>query len=111
MRIALEDSDTAPLSTCDSDVLSPELIGEVSQKYMPGEQSHLFEMWLDQVRLTVALGNVLVKSYKSKGVKQSRADIERCELEIRSSHRTCPRSNNQSRVLASHIHQFKLYFE
>ncbi|KFZ10912.1 hypothetical protein V502_07849 [Pseudogymnoascus sp. VKM F-4520 (FW-2644)] len=86
-------------------------LGDASPKYLPEELSHLFEMWLDQVRLTVALGNVLVKNYKAKGVKQSRAEIERCELEIRASHRTCPRSNNQSRVLASHIHQFKLYFE
>lgn len=108
MRIVLEDSDTSPPSTCDYDVLSP----DVSQKYLPEELSHLFDMWLDLVRLTVALGNVLLKNYRAKGVKQSRADIERCELEIRASHHTCPRSNtSQSRVLASHIHLFKLYFE
>ncbi|KFZ04751.1 hypothetical protein V501_09014 [Pseudogymnoascus sp. VKM F-4519 (FW-2642)] len=108
MRIVLEDSDTSPPSTCDSDVLSP----DVSQKYLPEELGHLFDMWLDLVRLTVALGNVLLKNYRAKGVKQSRADIERCELEIRASHHTCPRSNtSQSRVLASHIHLFKLYFE
>ncbi|OBT78567.1 hypothetical protein VF21_00957 [Pseudogymnoascus sp. 05NY08] len=108
MRIVLEDSDTSPPTTCDSDVLSP----DVSQKYLPEELSHLFDMWLDLVRLTVALGNVILKNYRAKGVKQSRADIERCELEIRASHHTCPRSNSsQSRVLASHTHLFKLYFE
>ncbi|OBT66017.1 hypothetical protein VE03_03230 [Pseudogymnoascus sp. 23342-1-I1] len=111
MRISLEDSDTTPPSTCDSDVLSPGLISDASPKYLPEELSHLFEMWLDLVRLTVSLGNVLLKNYKAKGIKQSRADIDRCEMEIRASHRTCPRSNNQSRILASHIHQFKLYFE
>ncbi|RDL30745.1 Uncharacterized protein BP5553_10090 [Venustampulla echinocandica] len=111
MRIALDDSDTAMPGTGDSDVISPELIGEVSRKYLPEELSYLFEIWLDFVKLTAALGNVLSKNYRAKGVKLSRADIERSESEIRASYPTFPGSNNQGRVVASHIYLFKLYFE
>lgn len=113
MRIALEDSDTPSPSAGDADILSPEFISDAaSQKYLPEELGHLFEMWLDLVRLSVALGNVLVTNYKTKGAKQSRADIERCEAEIRASQSICPRGNiNQSCILASHTYLFKLYFE
>ncbi|KFY43046.1 hypothetical protein V494_02120 [Pseudogymnoascus sp. VKM F-4513 (FW-928)] len=112
IRIALEDSDTTSPGTCDADALSPELIGgTTSQKYLPEELGHLFEMWLDLVRLTVSLGTVLLKTYKARGVKQSRADIERCETELRASHWAYSRSSNPSRVLASHTYLFKLYFE
>ncbi|KAK2772193.1 C6 transcription factor [Colletotrichum kahawae] len=111
MRIAFDDFDTPMPAACDADVLSPEVAGNLGRKYLPGELGFLFDIWLEFVGLSAALGNILSTNYRAKGVKPSRADIERSESQIRAFQTRVPEATNQSRVVASHIYQFKLYFE
>ncbi|KAJ0333745.1 hypothetical protein COL922a_010571 [Colletotrichum nupharicola] len=111
MRIAFDDFDTPMPAACDADVLSPEVAGNLGRKYLPGELGFLFDIWLEFVGLSATLGNILSTNYRAKGVKPSRADIERSEGQIRAFQTRVPEATNQSRVVASHIYQFKLYFE
>ncbi|KAI8288927.1 Cutinase transcription factor 1 beta [Colletotrichum sp. SAR11_240] len=111
MRIAFDDFDTPMPAACDADVLSPEVAGNLGRKYLPGELGFLFDIWLEFVGLSATLGNILSTNYRAKGVKPSRADIERSESQIRAFQTRVPEATNQSRVVASHIYQFKLYFE
>lgn len=111
MRIAFDDFDTPMPAACDADVLSPEVAGNLGRKYLPGELGFLFDIWLEFVGLSATLGNILLTNYRAKGVKPSRADIERSESQIRAFQTRVPEATNQSRVVASHIYQFKLYFE
>ncbi|OLN81301.1 Cutinase transcription factor 1 beta 3 [Colletotrichum chlorophyti] len=111
MRVALDDFDTTMPAACDVDILSPDIAGNLGQKYLPVGMEFLFDTWIAFVGLTVALSNVLATNYRAKGVKPSRADIERSESQIREFQSKIPDGGTQSRVVASHIYQFKLYFE
>ncbi|KAF6798183.1 C6 transcription factor [Colletotrichum sojae] len=111
MRIALDDFDTPVPAPCDADVLSPDVANDLGKKYLPGELGFLFDIWIAFVELSVVLANVLATNYRAKGVKPRRADIELSESQIREFQSRVPDGVNQSRVVASHIYQFKLYFE
>lgn len=111
MRIALDDFDTSMPAAGDADVLAPEVKGQLGRKYLPEEMQFLFETWLAFIGLSVALSNVLATNYRAKGVKPSRMEIEQSENQIRSFQYRVPEAGNHSRVVASHIYQFKLYFE
>ncbi|KZL82789.1 cutinase transcription factor 1 beta [Colletotrichum incanum] len=111
MRIALDDFDTPMLAACDSEVILPEVKGKLGRKYLPEELGFLFDTWIAFVGLTAALSNVLATNYRAKGDKPSKADIERSESQIRAYQSRVPESENQGKVVASHIYQFKLYFE
>ncbi|TDZ20213.1 Cutinase transcription factor 1 beta [Colletotrichum orbiculare MAFF 240422] len=109
MRIALDDFDTSMPSPGDAD--APVRTESGPNKYLPDEMDTLFDVWLSVIGLGVALSNVLATNYRAKGVKPTRPDIERSESQIRVYQSKVPEGGNQSRVVASHVYQFKLYFE
>ncbi|KAL0775911.1 hypothetical protein CaCOL14_007198 [Colletotrichum acutatum] len=111
MRIALDDFDTSMPAASDADVLAPEVKGQLGQKYLPEEMKFLFDTWLVFIGLSVTLSNVLATNYRAKGVKPSRTEIEQSENQIRAFQYRVPEAGSHSRVVASHIYQFKLYFE
>ncbi|KAL0944915.1 C6 transcription factor [Colletotrichum truncatum] len=111
MRIAFDDFDTPIPTACAADVLSPEVANNLGQKYLPGELGLLFEIWLAFVGLSAALSNILAANYRVKGIKPSKTEIERSESQLRAYQYRVPEGTDQSRVVASHIYQFKLYFE
>ncbi|KAF4773737.1 cutinase transcription factor 1 beta [Colletotrichum scovillei] len=111
MRIALDDFDTSMPVASDADVLAPEVKGQLGQKYLPEEMKFLFDTWLAFIGLSVTLSNVLATNYRAKGVKPSRMEIEQSENQIRGFQYRVPEAGSHSRVVASHIYQFKLYFE
>ncbi|KAM5380079.1 hypothetical protein ACJZ2D_003726 [Fusarium nematophilum] len=113
-RIRLDDSDTL-MPTVDDDDLSlsqqPTLNVELRSKYLPDEFNALLEMWCSLVRLTIALGTILLINYRPKGSSISGDELEKYENAVRACEVNFPTNGPHSKVLASHVYQFKLYFE
>ncbi|WQF80787.1 hypothetical protein CDEST_05801 [Colletotrichum destructivum] len=111
MRIAFDDFDTPMPAACDADVIPAEVRWDLGRKYLPEDLCFLFDLWVSFVGLSTALSHVLSTNYRAKGVKPSKADIEHSESKIRAYQSAIPESASQGQVVASHVHQFKLYFE
>ncbi|KAH6886758.1 fungal-specific transcription factor domain-containing protein [Thelonectria olida] len=108
MRISLKDCDTPMVGPHDED---REPSTQNSEKYLPKDQSKLFELWLHLVRLSNALGTILSKNYAANGPKPSRSELASSEMEIRGCNYLVWEKSKPGRVLSSHLYQFKLYLE
>ncbi len=111
MRISLDDSDTAFPRPDSKDEIPPGIPNELVLKYLPVEMDELFDLWILFIRLGIALGTILSANYRAKAIKPTRADLELSEGEIRACYIAPSESLTRSRLMASHYHQFKLFFE
>lgn len=111
MRVSLDDSDVPLPGPEDTAFLSAEARFEGSQKYLPGDLDTLSKVWLSLVGVTRVLGTILSTNYTAKGTKPSKEELEQSENEIRECYCLPPESFSQSRVVASHIYQFKLFLQ
>lgn len=111
MRVSLDDSDVPLPGPEDTALLSAEARFEGRQRYLPGDLDTLSKVWLSLVGVTRVLGTILSTNYTAKGTKPSKEELEQSENEIRECYCLPPESFSQSRVVASHIYQFKLFFQ
>jgi len=111
MRISLDDSDTALPGSHDKADTPPGIPSEIKCKYLPEEMDELFDIWTSFVKLGIALSTILSTNYKAKATKPTRAQLERGESEVRACAFPVPESITRSRLIASHCHQFRLWFE
>ncbi|KAK7419189.1 hypothetical protein QQZ08_010956 [Neonectria magnoliae] len=82
-----------------------------SHQYLPAELETLFKIWLCHVRVTRVLGNILSTNYTAKDTKRSRKDLGQSEDKIQACFCILPENVSRSRVVSSHIYQFKLFFQ
>lgn len=82
-----------------------------TEKYLPRNQTELFELWVSLARLTRELGTILSTNYAAISTKPSRIEIESSEREIRECNCIVSGRTKPDRTLSSHIYQFKLYLE
>jgi hypothetical protein len=111
MRISLDDSNTAIPGLHDKDERPAFITDGTASNYLPQEVDELFNIWICHARLGISLGIILSTHYKAKSPRPTREELELKENGIRALHINVPTSMNQSRLIASHYHQYRLYFE
>ncbi|KAH6695629.1 fungal-specific transcription factor domain-containing protein [Plectosphaerella plurivora] len=111
MRISLDDSDTALPGLHDKDERPPSISDELVSKFVPEELDDLFNIWTCHTMLGISLGTILSTHYRAKAPRPTKEELELAENGIRAFHLDAPKNINQSRLIASHYYQFRLYFE
>lgn len=111
MRIALDDSDTALPGLHDKDERRSLITEEMAAKYMPQELDELFSLWTSHAMLGISLGTIMSTHYRARTSRPTKEELEMNENAIRALQVNEPANMNQSRVIASHYQQYKLYFE
>jgi Fungal specific transcription factor domain len=82
MRINLDDCDTEmPSSARDYEVLA-EIPDTVRIKYIPPGMDELSRLWLDLLKLTVALSSILSTHYRVRRVENAPAAVEVAEAQV-----------------------------
>lgn len=117
MRTCLDDVETSMPTT--GDIINQLPSGTIRtspfsivREYIPNELEELLHGWLTFVRLSVALGKVLQMNYRAKGTKPTLANLEQMESEIRECYSNeLENRPSTSKVVISHAHQLRLYFE
>jgi hypothetical protein len=94
----------------DSDQFLVGIPRDTREKYLPEGIDGLSELWVDLLKITVALGSVLSSHYKTTPIRLPRAEVEKSEREIRRCYQQRP-LNNLSRIAVLHLYQLELYME
>jgi hypothetical protein len=105
------DCDTLIPTSCDADIPTNDSIGTSDHAYLPQDLDYIFLIWLNLIRLAVALGSVLSTHYKVHGIKPTKGEIEASEKDIRASYRQLPEKIRKSSIIQSNIYQFSICFE
>lgn len=112
MRINLDDCDSPLPNTQDAEAFIDGIPDELERKYFPNCLRTLAQAWLDLVKLTLALKNVMLTHYRPKEIKPSRAAIERNEAEIRDCYRrSWEDCHDQDPIVSLHLYRLLLYYE
>ncbi|ODA78058.1 hypothetical protein RJ55_06661 [Drechmeria coniospora] len=97
-------------SLLDADV-SINSISERSRMYLPEGLPVLFEAWLCWTKLMAALCKILPSLRTTKSPIPTREQYSLLENEIRACYFLFPEEKPQDKLLATHLYQFKLFFE
>ena len=111
MRIQVEDCDT-PMPTVEDVTMDLDSIPRtIAGSYLPKcPQKQLAELWINFLKISVALGTMIRIFYRLKGVKANPKDMKKCEEEII---KCAPimEEKEERPTLLFHINQLQLFYE
>jgi hypothetical protein len=112
MRINLDDCDTEmPDATRDQAVLA-EITDATRIKYLPAGMNDLPQLWIDLLKLTVALAGILSAHYRVRRAENATAAIQAAEAQVSDCRLTRDRCINlDNRVVWLHAQHLELYSE
>jgi hypothetical protein len=112
MRINLDDCDTPMVDASDCNELLVGIADHVREIYVPESIEELSESWVELLRLTVSLGNILSVYYRARPAQLPRTQLEETERQIRlCHHRKDHVTSSSSHTVLLHTYHLELYLE
>ncbi|KAF9885366.1 hypothetical protein FE257_012983 [Aspergillus nanangensis] len=111
MRINTTDCDVEEPSVSDVTQDLESITLEAHSEFIPYGHNSLALLWLSLVKITKALGTVLVTHYKVSGPRPDVAAIRKCEQEVTSCYPSFDTLEQPDRIMRVFILQLQLFYE
>lgn len=112
MRINLDHCDTPMVDVSDCKELLVGIPDRIKEKYLPDGLEELSESWVELLRLTVQLGNILSVSYRARPTDLPQSQMEETERQIRLCYnRRDHVTSSRGHTVLLHTYHLELYLE